>query len=339
MYIKRYTVAAFVLMGLLGAYVFSYVTQESLAINFFGIPLPALSIAVWVIVPVGLLYIASVLHMSFYSFLGSFKLRKFEKDYEKIIDAIVEAYLGKKVRHHTFKTERYKLMGTLFENSVLFPMTNETELTGNEKIDGVLKIIEDVKAGRIVELKSYNLLKENELVVQNERNKYKKGDLTAEALLSNSEKYAEVLRQEAYIEYVKSATFANIDKYKTLLTKESLYSIISRVNADKNSLDMSIEELLSLVKTLEFTKDDFIKLSSNIAKSGMIPEQRMYFFEMLSNENEDAIDAYLYTLFDLEMLNPVDEILDNAHESEYQNFKAYRALKECNKNFSIELFV
>ena len=339
MYIKRYTIAALILMGLLGAYVFSYVTQETMTLDFFGVPLPALSIAVWVIVPVAILYIASVIHMSFYSLLGSMKLRKYEKDFDKIIDAIVETYLGKKNRSHTFKTERYSLLGTLLENSVLFPIGNITGLTGNEKIDGVLKMIESVKAGEVVDLKPFNLRNENELVLQNKRNKYKKGELTAETILSNETKYADVLREEAFVDYVKTTAYANIEKYKALLTKESLYSIIARVNAPEYTLDMNTEELLVLVKTLEFSKKEFIKLSAVVAKGGMIPEQRIRLFEMLSDENEDAIDAYLYTLFDLEMIAPVDEILDNAHEGEYQNFKAYRALKECNKNFSIELFV
>ena len=339
MYIKRYTIAALILMGLLGAYVFSYVTQERITLDFFGIQLPALSIAVWVVVPLGILYFASVLHMSFYSLLGSIKLRKYEKDFDKIVDAIVEAYLGKKSRSHTFKTERYTLLGVLLENTMLFPIGNATEVTGNEKIDGVLKIIENVKSGEIVDLKPFNLRNENELVLQNKRNKYKKGELTAETILANETKYADVLREEAFVDYVKTTAYSNIEKYKTLLTKESLYSIIARVNADEYTLDMNTEELLVLVKALEFSKKEFINLSRVVAKGGMIPEQRIRLFEMLSDENEDAIDAYLYTLFDLEMLNPVDEILDNAHESEYQNFKAYRALKECNKNFSIELFV
>lgn len=71
----------------------------------------------------------------------------------------------------------------------------------------------------------------------------------------------------------------------------------------------------------------------------MIPEQRIKLFEMLSDENEEIIDAYLFTLFDLEMLSPANAILDNSQPTEYQNFKAYRALKESGHNFSIYLFV
>ncbi|MDF1884134.1 hypothetical protein JHD49_09300, partial [Sulfurimonas sp. SAG-AH-194-C21] len=128
-------------------------------------------------------------------------------------------------------------------------------------------------------------------------------------------------------------------KYKALLSTESLYIVLSRVNANEFTLEIKNEELLSLMKSLDLSVADYIKLSSGIATGGMLPEQRIELFEMLSDENEDAIDAYLYTLFDLEMLAPVDSILDNSQANEYQNFKAYRALKSCNKNFSIELFV
>ena len=71
----------------------------------------------------------------------------------------------------------------------------------------------------------------------------------------------------------------------------------------------------------------------------MIPEQRMKLFETLSDEHEDAMDSYLFTLFDLEMLAPANAILDISLPDEYMNFKAYRALKESNQHFNINLFV
>jgi len=339
MYIKRYTIASFILMALVGAFVYTYVTTETTTIDFFGVPLPALSIAILVVIPVFILYVASIVHFSFYGFLASMNLRKYEKDYEKIINAIVEAYLGKKSRSYTFKTKRYTLLGTLLENTNLFPIADIVGKTDNEKIDNVLNIIEDIKNGKVVDLKPFDLRIENDLVIQNERNRYKSGELKAEDILSNSTKYAEELKREVYVDYVKKASISNIEKYKALLTKESLYAVIARVNADDFTLDLSNDDLISLINKLELSLEDFIKLSRIISQSGMIPEQRMKLFETLSDENEDAVAAYLYTLFDLEVLDPVDEILDNSQPNEFQKFKAYRALKGCNKNFSIELFV
>jgi hypothetical protein len=292
----------------------------------------------WVSVPLLLLYLASVAHMAFYSLLGSFKLRKYEKDYEKIIDSIVEAYLGKKERNYTYKTQRYKLLGSLVDNTNLFPKNELVGSTNNEKINNVIKLIDDIKNGEVVDLKKYSLLPSNPMIIQNERNRYKKGDLSAETILSHSDKYDEVLCKEIYIEFVKTAQLYSIEKYKSFLTKESLFELLARINGDENTLEISNESLISIFKVIDLDKKDYLKISSALSL-GMIPEQRMKLFESLSDENEDAMDAYLFTLFDLELLAPADEILENTQSDEYLNFKAYRALKECNKNFNINLFV
>ena len=339
MYIKRYSIAAFIWIALVGWYVYAYVTHDSMTLDMFGIPMPALSIAIWVIAPLVILYLASVFHMAFYSILGSFKLRAYEKDFEKIIDAIIDAYLGKKNRSYAFKTDRYRLLGTLVEKSTIFPNSDLIDKTGNEKIDRVLKIIEDIKNGDVADLKPFNLSAENPLVIQNEKNRYIKGDVSAADILSNCTKYADELCKFVYKRYVKGASLQNILKYKAFLTKEALHEIMSRINAEENTLSISNEEIIDLLNILKLSKQDYIELSTTLAKSGMIPEQRMKLFETLSEEKEDAMDAYLFTLFDLEMLAPADEILEQSQPDEFQNFKAYRALKECGKNFSIYLFI
>ena len=339
MYLKRYSIAAFIWIALVGWYVYAYVTHESISLDFFGIHMPSLSVALWIVIALFVLYLASFFHMAFYSMLGGFKLRAYEKDFEKIIDAVIEAYLGKKSRSHTFKTDRYKLLGTVLEKSTLYPKPEIIGATGNDKIDNVLRLIDAIKRGEVVDLKPYNLRPENPLVIENEKNKIKKGELKVADLLSNSTKYADELCQYAYNEYVKTATLKNILKYKAFLTKESLHTIMARINADESTLTITNEELVELLNKLELTKEDYIELSITLSKGGMIPEQRMKLFEMLSEEHEKAMDAYLFTLFDLEMLAPADEVLENAQPDEFQNFRAYRALKECGKNFSIYLFI
>jgi len=340
MYIKRYSIAAFIWIALVGWYVYAYVSHDTTSIDIFGVHMPMLPVAAWIVAPLIVLYLGSVLHMAFYSMLGSFKLRGYEKDFEKIIDAIIEAYLGKQMRSYNFKTNRYKLLGRLLENSTIIPNGKLVDTTGNEKIDKVLRLIDDIKHGKVVDLRPYNLLPENPLVIQNEKNRFKKGEITAGDILANCTKYAESFCQYIYTEYVKTATLQNILKYKAFLTKESLHEITARINSDVHTLSISNEDLIELLKKLEFTKEDYIELSKTLSKAGMIPEQRMKLFETLSNENHDEVmDAYLFTLFDLEMIDLADEILQNAHADEFENFRAYRALKECGKNFSIYLFV
>jgi hypothetical protein len=338
MYIKRYTIAALTLIVLVGWYVYAFVTQESVGIEFFGVALPPLSIAVWVVVPLILLYIASVAHMSFYSLLGSLKLRKYEKDFERIVDSMVEAYLGKENRSHNFKTERYKLLGSLVDNATIFPSVELNSDIENKKISEVLEVINKIKNGEAVDLKKYSLPSYNQLVIQNERNRYKKGDISAEEILSNNSKYDESICKEVYIDFVKKAPLNAIEKYKKYLTKEALFEILSRINAEKNTLEISNESLISFFDNLELSSDEYIKVSKKLSKN-MIPEQRIKLFEILSNENEKIVEAYLFTLFDLEMLEPAKEILDNSQSDEYVHFKAYVALRDCGKHFDINLFI
>ena len=338
MYIKRYTIASLILIALVGWYVFAYVSQDTTAIEVFGVSLPAFPVAVWVIVPLVILYIASVAHMSFYSMLSGFKLRKYDKDYEKVIDAIADAYMAKDERNHIYKTPRYQLLGSIIDNTTLFPTASLNEGTKNEKLDAVLKIIEDIKNGEVVELKKFSLKPENALVIQNDRNRYKKGDITADNILSHGANYDDSLVKEAYSDLVKIAPLSTIEQYKSLLTKESMFDVLARINADENTLEISNEALIALLNVLDLDAKELIEVSSALSTT-MIPEQRMKLFETISEKREDAIEAYMFTLFDLEMIAPANELLENTQDDEYVNFKAYSALKECGKNFNINLFI
>ena len=338
MQIKKFTIASLILIVLVGWYVYSFVTQESTSIELFGIALPSLSIAMWVTVPLILFYVASVIHMSFYSFLGNLKLRKYEKDYEKIVDAIVDAYLGKENRSYSYKTDRYQLLGALVDNANILPQSNLDVNIDDKKISEVLDLVSKVKNGEVVELKKYSLPSFNQFSIQNARNKYKNGDITAEDVLSNMSKYDDSIGKEVYVDFVKEAPLSSIEKYKSSMTKEALFIILSRVNADENTLDISNEVLMTLFKDLDLESDDYMQISKSLSH-GMIPELRIKLFETLSTEDDTIMEAYLYTLFDLEMLAPAKEILDNSQNNEYVYFKAYHALRECGKQFDINLFI
>jgi hypothetical protein len=321
-----------------GWYVYAYVTQESIGLDLFGIPLPSLSIALWVLAPLVIFYLLTVFHIFFYSFVGTLKARKYEKDYAKIMDSIIDSYLGKDDKVYAYKTPRYKLLGEIVHNSLLFPTSNLSSNTENEKLNKVLKIIDELKNGEVVELKQYSLKSNNQLVILNNKNKYNKGILNAEKILSKSDTFDKELCEEAYVDFVKVSPLYAIEKYKQFLNKKSLFEILYRVNAVENRLEISNETLTAMFKSLELNAKDYIEISKALS-TGFSPEQRIKLFETLSDDNDDVMEAYLFTLFDLEMLEPTVEILQNSQPDEFINFKAYSALKQCNKNFDISLFI
>ena len=338
MHIKRYILASAILLGIVGWYVYSHITQDKMGLEIYGVVIPELPIALLVVVPAIALLLFSIFHMSFYSFLNGFKLRKYEKDAKELIDAFGDAYLQKIERDHSFKTERYKVFGELINNSQLIPNKNISKNTSNEKINVILRLLNDIESGVSVDLRAYGLKAINPIVMKNNRNKFNNGDLTAEEILKDASNYDEELCKLAYIEYAKTYSVNGILQFKSLMTKDALMAVLNRVNNGEHSIEIDNKTLMELFESIELTSKDYIEISMTLSK-GMDPEKRIKLFETLSEKNEIAMEAYLYTLFDLEMLSVAEDILENSQPDEFLKFKAYAALKDSHHNFNISLFL
>ena len=337
MYLKRYTLGTFALMLFVGWYVSQFLGfDQSVSISFFGIHLPPLPIAVLVLFPVFVLYAASVLHMMYYSLKSFFRLRNYQKDYTMLVDMIMDELLNKD-HHYHFKTQPYRLLAKVLENTSM-TIDDDIELTDNEKVNTVLNLLSDIKAGKAVDLKKYNLESTNPLVVQNQKNRMMCLDLSAEEILSKSEKYSKDIVQKAYINYVAEAPMYAIEKYQEFMSKDALYIILARVNSEENTLEVSNESLLDLINRLDLDKSDYLSISKELSIH-MIPEQRIKLFETLAEQDEEANDAYFYTLLDLEMVDKAKECLESIGSDDALKFRAYLALKEAGHNYNINLFV
>ena len=338
MYIKRYTLSV-AIFAMLVLYISYNITPQNfeININYLGINLPQLPVALLVLIPVILLYIATVFHMAFYSLLGNFKVRKYEKDLEKLMISMGDALLCKENRHFEFKTPKYKQLGKLVDNISIVADT-QMPFIEDEKLAAVLKLVSRVRSGEVADLRKFSLPIDNELMIQNDKNRYDAHELSAEDVLNKSGRYSKELCTRAYTDASKKSSLVVLEKNKEFMTKEALHNILSRINADQNQLVLSNDLLIELIEVLELNEKDYITISQVLAKS-MIPEQRIKLFELLSEKDDEATGGYLYTLYDLEMQYQANEILANTQAQEYLNFKAYRALKECNKHYDISLFV
>lgn len=337
MYIKRYTVASLILIGAIGWFVYAFVSQQHVHIEVMGIMLPSLPVAAWVVLALVVLYISTVAHMMFYSMIDSFRLRKYSKDYEQMTDALCDALLDVKPRKHIYKTERYRLLGHLVDNSTL-TVNEKLSHVSIDNIDNVINVIRQLKEGEVVDLKKFHLSQDNALVKLNNLNRYATGVLSDENILDKPQQYGVELCEKAYEHYVATVPLYAIEKYKSFMTKTSLDVILKRINAEKDGLSISNNDIMAYMNEVELNANDLIHISKTLS-THMNPEQRMKLFELFSETNDDALHGYLYTLFDLEMLDPANDILDNSQPDEFIKFKAYSALKSCNKNFDIKLFL
>lgn len=336
MQLKRYTLASLLLMTIVGAAVY---TIDSTAVSFdlLGMHFPSLPIALWVVVPMAVLYLASVLHMSVYALMGNIKLRGLNKDHEKMVEALRDALLGKSERNHAFKSDAYKLMGKLIDHSVILPFETLRSV-GNERLDEALELMRDVKEKKKVDIKKFQLPNTTSIAIQNNLNRLERGEMSADDVISRAESYGDIVCAKAFESYVKTASVPSILKYKRFFTKGSLLDFVSRINAAENGIEISNEELGALLYDLKLSSDDWIDVSDAMSKN-TLPEQRMRLFEMLSEKNDDIMEGYLFTLYDLQMIDTANEILNNTGRDDFAIFKAYRDLKAANKHYDIALFL
>lgn len=337
MYLKRYTIGSVFFILFVGWYVSQFLGySQTESISLFGLSLPSLPVAILVLLPVIVLYIMTVLHMMYYSVKGYFKLRNYQKDYDKLIEAITNALLLKHTSF-TYKTDRYKLLGQVVDNVNITPVEKFGK-TDNEKINAALEVLHDLKEGKTVDLKKFNLPDDNALVLQNNINRMKNADLTPESILNKKEKYTQEVLEKAFEDYIVYAPVNAIEKHQEYITKDALFSFLSRVNSGENGIEVSDELIISLMNRVDLNKHEYIEISKKLS-SRMIPEQRMKLFETLSEQNEEAQEAYLYTLFDLEMIDQAKEFLDSVGKDDMLKFRAYLALKESGQNYNINLFI
>lgn len=336
MQLKRYTIASLILMILVAAAAYS-IDNGAISFDLIGIHFPNLPVAFWVVVPLIIMYLASLLHMGVYALVGNFKLRRLNKDHEKMIDALRDSLLGVGERNYVYKSDAYKLMGKLIDHSLILPFETLRSI-GNEKIDDVLQLMRDVKENKKVDIKKFHLASNTSIAIQNNLNRLERGEIDADSVLSRPDSYGEIVCAKAYESYVKTASVGSVMKFKHLFNKSSLIDFVQRVNASENGIQISNDDLVTIFASLKLDTNDWIDLSAAMSKN-MLPEQRIRLFEMLSEHNDDAMEGYFYTLYDLQMIDTANEILNNTSHNDYQIFKAYRDLKRANKHYDIAIFL
>jgi hypothetical protein len=336
MQLKRYTIASLILILLVASAVYS-IDNGSISFDLLGMHFPNLPVAFWVVVPLVIMYLASLMHMGIYALVGNFKLRRLNKDHEKMVDALRDSLLGVRERNYVYKSDAYKLMGKLIDNALILPYET-LRIVGNEKIDEALQLMRDVKEKKKVEIKKFHLSNTTSIAIENNLNRFERGEIDADTILARPESYGEIVCAKAYESYVKTASVGSVMKFKHLFTKGSLADFVQRVNAAENGIQISNEELATIFSALKLSSNDWVDLSAAMSKN-MLPEQRIRLFEMLSENNDDAMEGYLYTLYDLQMIDTANEILNNTAHTDFQIFKAYRDLKRANKHYDIAIFL
>ncbi len=338
MTLKFYTLFTLLFIIVLGNFVYFFVTKESAPLDILGIHLTAYPIALWVTLPFVLFYLLNVVLMSVSTVQNYFRLRNYERDFEKLKDAFYNAYLQKE-RTYEYKTPRYRLLGDLVQSSVMRPKKGAV-IEDDAKIQSVFDALQELDAGKPVDMKRFSLSKSNPLSIKNAKNRLKSDAMSAEKMLNSAENYDDATIKEAYGTFAATATLSDLLKYKKFVSIRSLLTILYRVNQEENAIEIALEELLELTRnvTREINPVGFMELAIAV-RTVLIPEDRMRYFKTLLDEGFEVNEALLYTYLDLEMVDKARELLENFTEEDFPKYRAFLALKDISYSCNIDLLV
>jgi hypothetical protein len=331
--LKKFTLFSILLILLIAGYVFSLESGDyMIEILDKGFVLP---VAVWVILPVVFLFLASFAHIIFYGFKNYLSSRAIVKDEENLVE-LIRSNLLHKDELKTFKSKEFKEVGEILSQlrlnlkGVDFSSQNKYV---NETVDKVLRI----NSGKYVSSKELKLPNDNVLMQKNLENKINIDDDFCLEVLKKSSVYPAQIVKKAFMQIVKNKSMTTIKKQLENITfdKEMVKALFKKDSHQQEEFALTNNEIIKYIKSADFSRLEFIELAK-LYKNRMVPDQLIKLFEDLSSENEEAAEAFLHVLFEYEMLDNVREILANSSKTEYLPYKALLDLKDTGKHYTLD---
>jgi len=328
-----YTFAALALIAIMGVVTYTinpnHYIIEMMGINF-NFP-----IAVWVILPMILLFLFTVGHMLFYGVRNYFKLKKWQRDTDTLEDALYWSLVNEP------KEQKYAMSEVGSSASLL----GKASLSVSDNIEGlsprlskVVNIIQKIKNGEYIDLKEEKMAKVfhagNPILIQNRLNCLESDEKFVEGVMKANADYSEVVQKEALEIFARKANFEQARKYTKVFDVKNFLVMLNRVNSEDN-LGLNKEVLSSFIEDLKLSCGDFIKIAE-VTKKYFKPDENLALFNGYQKDNDKAQNAYLYLLFEYELMDQVGSFLEEQEENEFVKFRALYQLKGETAKYKLE---
>jgi len=329
-----YILASIILMAGIGIFVYT-INPNDFSYNLMGIQI-VLPIAIWTIIPMVILMLASLIHMMFYGTKNFFKFKKWENDSDSLNNALYWSIL------HEPKPERFNLP-KLKETATILQVSNikvKGTVDGvSEKLQSALNIINEIDKGHCVDFREkkleHLLSKDNPIVIKNHINCLKKDKNFIEKVLQSKDKYSDVIFEKALKQFAKSTDFTKAVKYSKIFNRESFMILINRVTRE-DDLGLNVTLLDEFIENLhnELKCSDFLYIA-NVTKKQLMPDDNLKLFKEYNEKYVKAQIAYLYLLFEYEMIEKAGEYLEEHDADEFIRFRALYDLKKEHNKYKI----
>ncbi len=326
-----YTFVALAYILLIGGYVYT-LDLGKYRLEILNIELP---ITLWIILPLVLLFLFTVAHMLFYGLKNYFQIKKWKKDIGKVEDALYWSLV------HEPKKQKYviddiKNSAVLLSKSLLTATDNVEGLT--PRLSRVVNLIQKVNNGEYVDFKEHKMLKVfnsgNPILVKNRLNRLESDEKFVEEVMRSRTEYSDSVQAEALRIFAQKEDFAAARKYAKVFDIKNFLVMLNRID-DEDDLGLTGEILNDFISVLPMKCEAYIKIAE-ITKKYFKPEENLQLFRAYQTKDEKAQNAYLYLLFEYELLDQVANYLDEQGENEFVKFRALYALKKANSKYKLE---
>ena len=328
-----YIFATLVLIGVSGGLAYAvnadHYVIEAMGINF-NFP-----VALWVVLPMIVLFLFTLGHMFFYGMKNYFVMKKWQKDTVTLEDALYWSLVNEP------KEQKYAIDEV--GNSAL--LLGKASINVSDNIEGltprlarVVNIIQKIKNGEYVDLKEQKMAKVfnpgNPILIQNRLNCLESDEAFVEGVMKATSEYSVTVQKEALEIFAKKSDFEIARKYAKVFDVENFLVMLERVSGQDN-LKLTSEILTDFINALELRCEDYIKVAV-ITKKYFKPEENLLLFRSYQADNEKAQNAYLYLLFEYELLEQASSYLDEQEENEFIKFRALYTLKKEHSRYKLE---
>lgn len=326
-----YTFAALTLMALLGAFVYT-LELGTYRLELLNISLP---ITAWVILPALLLFVFTIGHMMFYGVRNYFQIKKWKRDTDTLEDALYWSLVNEP-KAQKFVMDEVSASASLLSQSTL--NVKDTVEGLSPRLSRVVNMIQKINNGDYVDFKEEKMSKVfhdgNPILIKNRLNRLESDEKFVEDVMKNASSYSKEVQREALGIFAQKTNFEKARKYSKIFDVENFLVLLNRVNAE-DDLGLTQDALAPFVEDLKLGCVDFIKIAE-VTKKYFKPDENLALFHRYQKENDKAQNAYLYLLFEYELLDQVNAYLEEQEENEFVKFRALAELKHQNAKYKLE---
>jgi len=328
-----YIFAALTLTAIMGAFAYT-INPNNYIVEIMGINFN-FPVAVWFVLPMAFLLVFTVIHMVFYSLKSYFKLKKWQRDAATLDDALYWSIVNEP------KEQKYAIP-EIASSAALLGKSNIAVLDAVEglspRLAKVLNITNKIKNGEYVDLKENKMAKVfnegNLLLINNRLNRLKSDDRFVEDVMKSSSSFSDQVRAEALAIFASKETFFKARKYHKVFDVKNFFVMLNRANNEPDA-ELTSEILNDFVSVLKLSCQDYANIA-NITKKMFRPDENLALFRKYQNDNPKAQAAYLYLLFEYELMDEVAAYLEEQDDYEFAQFRALYDLKQSHKNYKLE---